>query len=57
VEFKDGELKVIAQNRSRRKTMDVILGKIDDFVQNFKNVYVGLFTYDKEDKYLKQSMI
>jgi DegV family protein with EDD domain len=53
VEFKDGELKVIAQNRSRRKTMDVILGKIDDFVQNFKNVYVGLFTYDKEDNIFK----
>ncbi len=49
VEFKDGELKVIAQNRSRRKTMDIILGRIDEFVQKFKNIYVGLFTYKQDD--------
>lgn len=53
VEFKDGELKIIAQNRSRRKTMDIILRKVEDFVQKFKNIYVGFFTYDKEDNIFK----
>lgn len=53
IEFENGELKVIGQNRSRRKTMDTILGKIDGFVQKFKNVYVGLFTYATDDNIFK----
>lgn len=49
VEFHKGELKVIGQNRNRRKTIDIILNKIEDFVSNFKNVYINLFSYHSDD--------
>lgn len=49
VEFHNGELKVIAQNRNRSKTMDAIFSKIDDFVTKFKHVYINLFSYHPND--------
>lgn len=49
VEFHLGELKVIAQNRNRSKTMDVILSKIDDYAGKFKHVYINLFSYHPKD--------
>lgn len=53
IEYHDGELNVIAQNRNRTKTMDLILNKIDGFTKNFKNVYVNLFSYTPEDNVFK----
>ncbi len=49
VEFAQGELKVVGQNRNRSKTIDIIMNKIDGFVQKFKNVYVNLFSYHPDD--------
>lgn len=49
VEFHLGELKVIAQNRNRRKTIDVIMNKIQEFVDKFKHIYINLFSYYPED--------
>lgn len=49
VEFAQGALKVVGQNRNRSKTIDIIMNKIDDFVQKFKNVYVNLFSYHPDD--------
>ncbi len=49
VEFTNGELKVVAQNRNRQKTLDVILNKIDAIVKSFTNVFINLFSYRPED--------
>lgn len=49
IEFNKGELKVIGQNRNRRKTLDIILDKIDYYMINFKHVYINLFSYHPED--------
>ncbi len=49
VEFHLGELKVIGQNRNRRKTIDIIVQKIEGFVNSFKNVYINLFSFHPKD--------
>lgn len=49
IEFSAGELKVVAQNRNREKTLNIILEKIDAIAKAFSNVFINLFTYRPED--------
>lgn len=49
VEFSNGELKVVGQNRNRSKTIEIIMNRIDGFVSEFKNIYVNLFSYHPDD--------
>lgn len=49
VEFSQGELKVVGQNRNRSKTIDIIMNKLAGFVEKFKHVYVNLFSYHPDD--------
>lgn len=49
VEFSNGVLKVVGQNRNRTKTIDIIMNKLDGLVSKFKHVYVNLFSYHPDD--------
>lgn len=49
VAFRGGKLSVIGKNRNRNKTLDILFEHIEELKEKFKNVFVGLFSYDPED--------
>lgn len=54
VAFRGGKLSVIGKNRNRNKTLDILFEHIDELKTKFKNVFVGLFSYDTEDSAYKK---